>query len=274
VFALLEKHKLHGNASKCCFEQPELKYLGHIVSKDGIKVDPAKTVAVQAWPAPRSVLYVRSFLGLGNYFRRFIQGYSKLAAPMQALVKDDLRWHADTWTPACQASFDGIKHALSNAPVLTVYDNQRPQDKLNLELWADASELGIGAVLLQDGKPLAYHSASFKGAERNWTTTEKELWAIRSSLEHFRCYLEGIDFTVCTDHKPLIWLQTQPSLSRKQARWLEYMQRFNFKYVFKPGRINVADPLSRIPHATALCAYRMQAGLALWRPGHARGRSS
>ena len=260
VFALLDKHKLYVNASKCCFEKSELKYLGHIVSKDGIKVDPAKTAAVQSWPAPTSVRDVRSFLGLGNYFRRFIQGYTKLAAPMQALVRDDLRWGPTTWTAQCQASFDGIKHALSNAPVLAVYDNQRPHDKLNLELWTDASELGTGAVLMQDLRPLAYHSVSFKGAERNWTTTEKELWAIRLALEHFRCYLEGGHFKVITDHNPLIHLQSQPSLSRKQARWLEYMQRFDVEYVYKPGRINVSDTLSRIPqHTTALCAYRMTA---------------
>jgi hypothetical protein len=243
VLELLQRHDFYVKLSKCEFEQSELKYLGHIVSSQGIKVNPEKTKVIDEWPIPQSQREVRSFLGLANYFRRFVQGYAATVAPLHNLTKADVRWNPTVWTPACQTAFDGVKWALTHAPVLAVPDPLRAQ---HLEVICDASITGVGAVLLQDGRPLAFESKKLSEAEVNWTTTEQELWAVIHALQTWRCYLEGIPFTVVTDHNPLVSLQTQPNLSRRQARWSEYLQRFNFTWKYRPGRINVADPLSRV----------------------------
>lgn len=116
-----------------------------------------------------------------------------------------------------------------------------------MEILCDASMLGIGAVLTQRGRPIAYESKKLTETEKRWTTGDQELWAVIHALKTWRCYVEGIQFTVVTDHNPLIHLQTQPNLSRRQARWAEYLQRFNFTWAYRPGRDNVADPLSRHP---------------------------
>mmetsp|Transcript_2979 Transcript_2979/g.8067 ORF Transcript_2979/g.8067 Transcript_2979/m.8067 type:complete len:250 (+) Transcript_2979:1-750(+) len=141
VLQLLDQHKFFVNASKCDFERTSLKYLGHIISADGIRVDPSKIDVVQKWPAPTSVTGVRQFLGFANYFRRFIQGYATLAVPLNRLTKQDVRWDATTWTPDAQRAFDGIKHSLLHAPCLSFYD----PDAGGLEVVADASGVGVGA---------------------------------------------------------------------------------------------------------------------------------
>lgn len=241
VMVILTEHDFYCRLPKCEFEQKELQYLGHIVGAEGVKVNPAKTRVVEQWPTPRSVREVRSFLGLANYFRRFVQGFALLTAPLVRLTRKGLVWHPDTWDDKCQKSFDGVKHALTHAPVLALPDFSRP-----MEVICDASLTGVGAVLMQDGNPLAYESKRLDDAQVKWTTTEQELWAVYHALTLWRCYLEGVKFTVVTDHNPLVHLPTQPNLSRKQARWVEYLQRFDFRWEYRPGRINVADPLSRV----------------------------
>jgi hypothetical protein len=241
VMKLLTKHDYYCRLPKCEFEQKELKYLGHIVSGEGVKVNPAKTKVIEDWPQPTSVKQVRAFLGLANYFRKFVQGFSKLTGPLVRLTRKDVRWGLDTWTPECQQAFEGVQYALSHAPVLALPDFSKP-----MEVISDASITGMGAVLMQEGRPLAYESRRLTDAQVKWTTTEQELWAVYQALTVWRCYLEGLKFTVITDHNPLVHIPTQPNLSRKQARWVEFLQRFDFKWEYRPGRINVADPLSRM----------------------------
>jgi hypothetical protein len=241
VLQILREQKFYVRFAKCDWERSSLKYLGHIVSGDNIKVDPGKTRVVQEWRVPASVRDVRSFLGLANYFRNFIQGYASLSSPMTALTKKEIKWGANTWTQQCQDAFEGIKHALTHAPCLVLPD----LSKGGYELIADASLTGIGAVLLQEGHPIAYESRRLTDAQYKWTTTEQEMWAVVHALRVWRCYLEGAQFTVITDHNPLIYLKTQKNLSRKQARWSEDMQQFTFEWKYSPGRTNVADPLSR-----------------------------
>jgi hypothetical protein len=245
VLTLLADNDFYVKLSKCDFEKSELKYVGHIVGREGIKVDPAKTQVVNDWPTPASVKDVRSFLGLANYFRKFVQGYSTLVEPLTRLTRKELVWNNQTWDSACEQAFQGVKTALTNAPVL-IMPNQAEGD---YEVICDASLVGIGAVLTQGGKPIAFESGKFSEAERRWTTTEQELWAVVHALKTWRCYLEGIPFKVITDHNPLVHLQTQTNLTRKQARWSQYLQQFEFTWEYRPGRTNVADPLSRIPQA-------------------------
>ena len=150
--------------SKCDFVKSEISFLGHIVSADGLKVDPKKVAAVQHWPTPSDVHQVRAFLGLGNYFRNFIRGYSNLVRPLNEL------WKAAKfdWTERCTAAFRGLKYALLYAPMLMLPDFA--DDAPPFEVWCDASGYGIGSVLMQDRKVIAYEARSLTSAERNYTT--------------------------------------------------------------------------------------------------------
>lgn len=240
VFDILRKNKLYAKLTKCHFAKEELEYLGHVVGKDGIKVDPRKIETVAKWARPKDVSQLRSFLGLCNYFRRFIQGYSTLVAPLTHLTRKDVKF---TWTDQCEESFEGVKYALTHAPVLIL-----PTFGERFEVICDASLVGIGAVLLQNGKPIAFESRKLTPAERNYTTGEQELTAVVHAMRTWRCYLEGSECVVITDHNPLTYLKSQQNLSRRQARWLEYLeQTFDYRWEYRPGRNNVADPLSRNP---------------------------
>lgn len=244
VLKTLEKHSFYAKLSKCEFYKQELKFLGHIVSTEGIKVDPKKVEAVQIWPVPKNQKDIRSFLGLANYFRRFIQGYARMASPLNRQLRASV--NKITWGAEQQTAFDSIKHALTHAPVLTLPDFSKPFEVVT-DARGDRLDGGLGAVLLQEGRPIAFESRKLIPAELNYTTTEQELLASVHALQAWRCYLEGTKFTLVTDHCPNTYLQTQPMLSRRQARWLEFLQQFNFDWEYRPGRVNVADPLSRMP---------------------------
>jgi hypothetical protein len=144
------------------------------------------------------------------------------------------------WTSECQEAFEKVKHALTNAPVLAPPELGKP-----FEVVSDASGVGLGAVVLQDGRPVAFESRKLSPAEQNYTVTEQQMLGVVHALKTWRCYLEGSDFTVVTDHCPNTFLDTQVNLSRRQARWSEFLSRFKFDWEYRPGRTNVADPLSR-----------------------------
>ena len=181
---------------------------------------------------------VRSFLGLCNYFRKFIDHYSGIAVPLTNLTRKSVGWN---WTGKCQDSFEKLKRSLIEAPLLRTPDESKPYDVVT-----DASDLGLGAVLLQEGHPVAFESRKLNSAELNYTVTEKEMLAVVHALRVWRCYLEGAQFTVFTDHVSNTYFQTQPSLSRRQARWSEFLQRFGvFGWEYLKGERNVADALSR-----------------------------
>lgn len=241
VLEVLRKNHLFVKLQKCAFCKPEVNFLGFVAGKHGLKVDPRKIDTVTSWPVPKDPHEVRQFLGLTNYFRKFIQGYAALAAPMQELVCKQKQF---VWTDACQHSFDDLKQALTSAPVLALPDFTKP-----FEVVSDASLLGTGAVLMQDGKPLAYTSKRFIPAERNYSTTDQEFLGVIRALTEWRCYLEGSQVTLITDHNPLIHLPSQPMLNRRQARWMEYLSRFEpgLTWEYRPGRSNIADPVSRNP---------------------------
>ena len=234
----MQREKFFVTKAKSKFAQTEIQYLGHIVNAQGIRPDPKKVSAVQSWPVPQNVHDVRSFLGLCNYFRKFIDHYSEKAVPLTNLTKKSVGWN---WTGTCQDSFEKLKRSLVEAPLLRTPDESKPYDVVT-----DASDFGLGAVLLQEGHPVAFESRKLNSAELNYTVTEKEMLAVVHALRVWRCYLEGAEFTVFTDHVSNTYFQTQPSLSRRQARWSEFLQRFGvFGWEYLKGERNVADALSR-----------------------------
>ena len=195
VLTRLRAEKLYVKMSKCTFRRPELEWLGHIVGRDGLRTNPAKVAALADYPAPRTLTELRSFLGLANFFRRFVQGYASLVAPLTDLLRGAPARLIE-WGPVQATTFAAVKRALTSAPVLTL-----PDPELPYEVVTDASLNGTGGLLLQEGRPLAFLSRKFSPAERNYTTGEQELLAVVHALTEWRCYLEGAPggVTVVTD---------------------------------------------------------------------------
>ena len=239
-----------GPYTKTDFGETEMPFLGHVVSADGISVDPDKTAAIQRWTPPDSVREVQSFLGFANWFRMYIPGYSQQIAPLTKLTRKNVPF---IWTSECQACFDWLKGCLQQPPVLALPDFEQP-----VEVRADASSTGVGAVLMQGGRPLAYESASFDPAERNYTIGEQELLAVVFALRKWRTYLEGDPHPVriVTDHMPLTYLPTKGTLGPRQVRWSEFLSRFHLEWVHTAGKHNIADVLSRMPSHAALVMTR------------------
>jgi hypothetical protein len=247
VFQRLREAGLYVKKSKCELFMHEIEFLGHHVGRQGLRVMSDKVDAVQQWPKPRNVSELRSFLGLAGYYRRFIEGFSRRAAPLH-----DLTHTADgqtfTWATAHQTAFDDIKAALKSAPVLALPDPDR-QYVVN----TDASDFATGAVLQQDfGKglqPIAYQSHKMSGAETRYPTHDKEMLAIINMLGEWRTYLQGrqpFTIRIRTDHNSLQYFMTQPSLSARQSRWLDKLADFDFKIEYVRGPTNVvADAMSR-----------------------------
>ena len=251
VLKRLRRHKLYAKASKCNWNKPELPFLGHIVGRHGTKVDPAKVAAVAEWPRPKSLTELRSFLGLANYFRRFMRGYAQHTSPLNQLLSGSALkqgWQESAWGMAQQQAFDWVKNTLTTAPTLASPDYSKP-----FVVTTDASVLGIGAVLEQDGRPVAFESRGLIDAETRYTTTEQEMLAVVHALKVWRCFLEGgAKFVVRTDHNPNTFFSTKLQLSRREARWSEFLQQFDFEWQYMPGKTNaVADPLSRHPREAA-----------------------
>ncbi len=245
VFKRLREHGFFLKKSKCEFFKTEIKYLGHIITQDGIMPDPQKVQEVNNWTVPETVYDVRAFLGTMNYFRKFIQNYAKIARPLIDLTKGNVSRRKSATTRVqlnkeqLQA-FEKLRQALSSTPVLKI-----PQLGEPFQVITDASDYALGAILLQDGRPIAFESRQMSPAEKGYHTTDKELLAIVHAFQTWRCYLEGAHFEVLTDHNPLTYLRTQRELSRRQARWAEKLNMFNFDTKYLPGEVNPADMLSR-----------------------------
>jgi Reverse transcriptase (RNA-dependent DNA polymerase)/Integrase zinc binding domain/RNase H-like domain found in reverse transcriptase/Chromo (CHRromatin Organisation MOdifier) domain/Aspartyl protease len=274
VLTRLQRNKLIIRFDKCKFGMKELKFLGFIISGDTVHTDPAKTQAVRDWPIPTTSTVLRGFLGLANYFRKFIPDYAMIAAPLTALTGGPKKGKV-TLNEKQMAAFEAIKQALVSPAVLAVDDPDKPY-----EVITDASCEGVGAVLIQrddTGHPkvIAYESKAFttKKASIEAKLTSKaqiqqpdgsisldqaaledasgkqELTALIHALKVWRCYLEGSPFTVYVDHNPLTYLLEKPHLNRWQVRILEVLSMYpHMKIQHIPGKLNIADGLSRIKH--------------------------
>ena len=238
VFEKLRQNQLYVKREKCAFGQPTIKFLGHIVEQGCIRMDPDKVKAIQDWKTPASLTELRSFLGLANYYRRFIKGYSEKVLPLTELLKKTTCWK---WTTSCQEAFDKVKKLLLEDPVLAMPDMFKP-----FEVQTDASDFALGGVLMQDNHPIAFESRKLSEAERRYTAHEKELLAVLHCLRTWRHYLLGSKFVVKTDNTAVSHFLTQPKLNLRQARWQEHLAEFDFHLEYRPGKNNnVADALSR-----------------------------
>ncbi|KAL2226202.1 UNVERIFIED_CONTAM: Transposon Tf2-12 polyprotein [Sesamum indicum] len=238
VLQILKEKELYAKLSKCEFWVNQVVFLGHVVSGDGVMPDPSKVKAIMEWRVPKNATEVRSFLGLAGYYRRFVEGFSIIAGPLTKLLRKGVEFQ---WTEQCQQSFDELKKRLTSNPILVF-----PSASGGYIVYTDASKRGLGCVLMQNGKVIAYASRQLKNHELNYPTHDLELAAIVHALKIWRHYLYGEKFQILTDHKSLKYILTQKELNLRQRRWIELLKDYDCTIDFHPEKANVvADALSR-----------------------------
>ena len=219
-----------------------MKYLGHVVSKEGVATDPDKVADIKKWHPPRTIKELHAFLGTAGYYRQYLKDYATSAKPLTRLTIKEVPWE---WDAAAQEAFEKLKEGLVTAPVLGYPD---PAVKYILD--TDASTVGVGAVLsqIQEGneRVIAYYSKTLSPAERNYCVTRWELLAVIKAVKHFRPYLYGQTFRLRTDHASLHWLCRRKEPSCQVARWLEILAEFPYQIEHRAGpKHGNADGLSR-----------------------------
>ena len=245
VLATLQQHNLYANAKKTTFAVPSVEFCGHVISANGISTDPTKIQAITDWPLPTCLSDLRSFLGLTNYYRRFIQHYSLLAAPLYHMLRRSHNWHRP-WSDTAIQAFHSLQHALTTAPILSPPDFSQP-----FVIHTDASTTATGATLTQGTGPhervIAYHSARVTDTQARYPAHDLELLAICQALKVWRHYLDA-PFTIFCDNMAVTHLLNQPNLSNRQIHWLDHLHDYTFTLHHRPGSKNVvADALSRHP---------------------------
>ncbi|GKC14250.1 putative reverse transcriptase domain-containing protein [Tanacetum coccineum] len=218
ILELLKKEELYAKFSKCEFWIYTVKFLGHVIDSSGIHVDPTKIEAVKNWASPTTPSEIRQFLGLAGYYRRFIEGFSKIAKPMTELTQKDRKFD---WGEEQETAFQLLKQKLCAAPILAL-----PEGSDDFVVYCDASIKGLGAVLMQRTKVIAYASRQLKIHEKNYTTHDLELGAVVFALKIWRHYLYGTKCVVFTDHKSLQHILNQKELNMRQRRWIELLSDF------------------------------------------------
>ncbi|GJV56538.1 putative reverse transcriptase domain-containing protein [Tanacetum coccineum] len=238
ILGLLKEEKLYAKFSKCDFWIPKVQFLGHVIDSRGIHVDPAKIESIKDWASPKTPTEIRQFLGLAGYYRRFIEGFSKIAKSMTKLTQKGIKFD---WGEKEEDAFQLIKQKLCSAPILAL-----PEGSEDFVVYCDASHKGLGAVLMQREKVIAYASRQLKVHEKNYTTHDLELGSVVFALKLWRHYLYGTRCTVFTDHKSLQHILDQKDLNMRQRRWLELLSDYDCDIRYHPGKANVvADALSR-----------------------------
>lgn len=272
VLELLRKHKLFAKESKCELFRRRVEFLGHVVDADGLHMMDDKVKAMTEWPSPTTVPELQSFLGTVGYYRKFVRMFSEVAAPLTQLLQ---KGQAFTWAKEQQQAFDALKSAVSRKPVLIL-----PDPRVPYVVTTDASGFAVGGTLQQDQgcglQPIAFLSQKMSPAETRYPVHEQELLAIIVALKSWRHYLAGAPFHIFTDHHSLTYLQTQPHLSPRQVRWLEFLQQFQFTIGYKEGKQNVvADGLSRrADHKTTIVAVDLRLAAAQGQAAEATSASS
>ena len=223
VLSVLRAQNLYAKLAKCTFCVLKVIFLGYVVSEHGIEVDSEKVKAIESWPTPKNVGDVRSFHGLASFYRRFIRDFSTIAAPLTEVIKKSVGFK---WGDEQERAFALLKSKLISAPVLVL-----PNFDRTFEVECDASGIGIGAVLMQEGKPIAYFSENLSGAALNYPTYDKEMYALVRALKTWQYYLLPKEFIIHTDHKSLKHLKGQNKLNKRHAKWSEFLE--SFPYVIK-----------------------------------------
>ena len=241
VLQILRDNKLFLKPEKCSFAQTTLSYLGSIIGNGEIKMSPEKVSAVRDWPVPQVIKQLQSFLGFCNYYRRFIRNFSGIAKPLHELT-GNADWK---WEQPQQDAFDQLKEAICSEPIIAVYSQGAPT-----RVETDSSDFANGGIISQqiDGvwKPIAFRSQSLNSAQRNYEVYDKELPAIVEALREWRHYLVGNHFEIWTDHQNLTYFRDAHKINRRQARWYNELQEFNFTLIHKKGKqMGKADLLSR-----------------------------
>jgi hypothetical protein len=247
VFSILQQHQLYVKRSKCTFAQTSLEYLGHIISAAGVATDPSKIEAVKLWPKPTNIKQLRGFLGLAGYYRKFIKGFGAICKPLTNLLRKHVQF---IWTPQEQASFQALKQALVAAPVLALPDFSK-----EFILETDACDRGIGAVLMQQGHPVAFLSKALGPKNQALSTYDKECLAILLAIDRWRSYLQHQKFTIRTDQRSLVHLDDHRISTPIQQKAYFKLMGFNYQVVYKKGTENrAADALSRRPNEESCLA--------------------
>jgi hypothetical protein len=245
VMQRIRKAKLCCSIKKSCIHVQAVEFLGYNISPEGISMSSVKVESVKNWPTPRNLKDVQAFMGFANFYRRFIEGFSKTCKPLTDLTKKDVPFQ---WTPQCQEAFDMLKKKFTEGPILAHFNHTQ-----STCVETDASDFALGAILSQkcdDGKwhPIAFHSRKFQPAEVNYDVHDKEMTAIVVAFKEWEHLLMSVDdeVMVYTDHKNLEYFNTTKTLNRRQHRWAEFLQPFRFRVVYREGRLNAkADILSR-----------------------------
>ncbi|MCO5563507.1 hypothetical protein L7F22_017151 [Adiantum nelumboides] len=217
---MLRKERLVVNRKKSEFFMEEIHFLGHIVSKDGVRMDSAKIKAIQDWPEPVNLHEVRSFLGLCSYYRRFIRFFAEIAAPLHALTRKGVVFR---FGERQQQAFKLLKEKLTTEPVVILPDLRK-----SFQVQCDACGSSIGAILMQDGHVIAYESKVLRGPEKHMQIYEKELFVVIHALESWKDYLLEADFTLQTNHQSLRYFLTQTKLCEKHLSWVNFLSMFHF----------------------------------------------
>ena len=242
VLTRVRKANLKLSPTKCKFALPKVQFLGHTLHQDGVSPNDDKLEAVKSYPTPTTLKQVRAFLGLTGFYRKFISKYAEVARPLYALTKKDTPF---LWDLKCETAFQTLKNALTGDSVLAFPDFNK-----KFVLATDASNIGIGACLSQehDGilKPIGYAGRAFNPAEKNYHTTDKELLAVVFGIQYFKVYLTGVPFEIHTDHAALRQILTSRDLEGRRARWVGFLQEYDFTPYHIKGKDNVIpDALSR-----------------------------
>jgi hypothetical protein len=213
VLTCLREHQLYAKFSKCAFWLEEIQFLGHVFSAKGIAVDPSKVKNILEWKSPTIVHQVRSFLGLAGYYHRFIPDCSNIVKPITSLFKNNINFD---WSSKCNEAFEQLNVLLTTTPVLAQPDIEKPFD-----VYCDASGSGLGCVLMQEGRVIAYASRQLRRHEEHYPTHDLELAAVVHALKIWRHYLLGNTCHLYIDHKSLKYIFTQSELNMRQRRWLD-----------------------------------------------------